>query len=185
MDYKYVSKDCMEHINLHDCSVSGYSIFGGDLVLKFEYIYVMHTHPLNTSGISKYTGEACILFEEYSAIDPVYYKYESIPGEKELRYVGNVAVDFLTLLNRFEISSEESKIESDGFYNYKFFGDWWHEQTSQLLYNCNFSEFHIKCRSITVFWNKFEGDAWFGVSHKKGDVATAPDGSGIWILGND
>ena len=61
MDYKYISQNTLEYLSLHDCIIEAARIENGDLILDFEHIDVLSTHPLNPNGEAKYTGkEFCL-----------------------------------------------------------------------------------------------------------------------------
>lgn len=173
---KFISTNCMDHINLHDCSVRFFTTGGAHLLMEFDYIYILDSHPLNPGGISKYTGVAALLFKDYSVDSSAYFDRTGHEEERFVTATINKPIDFFTLLDRFLILKvKEHETQGDAL-RYQFYGERW---------GFSFAEFYIKCKSMDVGWDEFEGDAWFDAPHKPGDAATLPDGSAVWILGKD
>ena len=59
--FRYVSKNTIEHLSLHDCDCSAMRFDGEDLVFEVEWIEVLASHPDNPFPQAHQSGEGRIV----------------------------------------------------------------------------------------------------------------------------
>jgi hypothetical protein len=152
----YESKNTIEHLSLHDCMIEDAKITNSNLILEFEHIDVLDTHPLNPYGVAKCTGKASLIFENYSVLQSHFFDTRGIKKriivEEDAR---KTDVAILDLTSGFEVLEVKRLEENNDFSVCKFFGE-----CSNTL-NSDFGEFTLKFKNVLICWDELNEDAWF------------------------
>jgi hypothetical protein len=163
MDYKYISQNTLEYLSLHDCIIEAARIENGDLILDFEHIDVLSTHPLNPNGEAKYTGKASLMFKNFEVLKSFVYDTSNV--HKNVIHVeedaSKVCVDILNLAIDFEVLDLKKIDITETNYSYEFGGNCSSE------FNSDFGVFILRFDSVLVCWNDLLEDAWFVGFNKK------------------
>ncbi len=164
MEYKYISKDTLEYLSLHDCIIQSTKFEKDNLTLDFEHIDVLPSHPNNPYDVAKYTGKASLIFQNCEVLksfiyDTRFIKKSVIQVEKDAQKVN---IDIINLATDFEVL-DMKMIEKNGIsYVYEFGGNCSNELGS------DFGVFILKFDMVLICWNELINDAWF-VGFNKGN----------------
>lgn len=156
MQFKNKSKDTLNHLSLHDCVINHAEWIGNSLVFHMDWIEVLKTNPLNTTGRAKNARNAVLIFEDAIEISCIYYdltkaqeegketnkKSYNIPDDAEI-----IITSITECCKDVEISQDEQNIEN-----------------GQKIWTClcqNDSEFKISYSTMWVCFNDFDKDSWF------------------------
>lgn len=66
--YKFQFQNTFEHISFHDCIIKQLEWDNGNLVLHFDWLDMLKTHPANDTGKAKQTDNALVCFENVKVI---------------------------------------------------------------------------------------------------------------------
>lgn len=156
MGYQYVSKNMLEQLSLHDCVIDKAYINENELILEFDHLDVLETHPLNPYPVAKYSGKAAIIFESFDLVQSILYD-TSMVSKKHIKVEEDAEIldiDILELAQEFEVLKVDVKSKISPFV-YEFHG------TASLKYRAEFGSFIIECHSVKICWNELLEDAWF------------------------
>lgn len=151
MSYKYVSKNTIRYLNMHDCDCERifYSLENHNFILNMEWMEVLKNHPNNPYNKSYQSGPGII-----ELINPSLIECSLIPmnNDEALSYKLLKDVD----IKDIEILQfNEEKV--DGQYRLNIFGEY-NEKSDFLGIKIiiNYTE------SIVMF-NKLENVSWFEI----------------------
>lgn len=156
MDFKFKSRNSLNHLSLHDCVINHAEWIGDSLIFYMDWVDVLKTHPYNSTGKAKVARIVALLFENATELSCFYYdltKAEeegrkvnkntySIPEDAEI-----ITSSIVKRCNNTEISEDEETME-DG----------------KIVWTCscnNDTEFKITYSIMWVCFNALEEDSWF------------------------
>jgi len=154
MDYKYISKDTLNFISLHDCFIDNISFESNNLIWEMSHMFILAEHQFNKSNKHKCTVGGFIIFEHFTVLDV--YKNYGIPFDIEnQKAIGEVKkepfqdidkVETLSVIFKdLEILQFELLYEKEDFKTYNFLAD------NKKF----FVEFTIQFRNIKICWNDY------------------------------
>ncbi|CAH1202267.1 hypothetical protein PAECIP111891_02099 [Paenibacillus allorhizoplanae] len=73
MEYQYISENKIDHLSLHDSVIDKAYVNENELILEFDHLDVLVTHPLNPYPVAKSSGKAAIIFELFEMVQSILY----------------------------------------------------------------------------------------------------------------
>lgn len=156
MIFNYKSQDTLSHLSLHDCVIHHVEWMDTSLVFHMDWVDVLKTHPLNTTGKAKIAINAVLIFEGARVITSFYYdltkakeegkkinkKVYRLPDDAEM-----VNTNIIDRCEDVEIYQDEESIEE-----------------GERMWTCSCqddSEYKITFSTMYVCFNDLIKDSWF------------------------
>jgi hypothetical protein len=143
----------MNYLALHDCEINHAEWNGCDLLIYFDWIDVLKSHPCNDTGKAMIAENSALRFENVKVLKSVIYDMQR--AIDEMKRTGRkscsaneadiIETDIIELCEDFLVLQVGLTFEN-GRYVWNCMGD---------------NEFTIECDHIMVCWNDFNGSAWF------------------------
>lgn len=143
----------LDHLSLQDCIVDELQWDNGNLILYFESIDVLPSHPLNSNDMAKCAEDSQLIFKNCKVSNIIRYdstnqtKADDEPEAVEMAF-DDFIIDFEVLEVKFERALGNKKV-------YKIVGQCAYD------YNSDFGEFTITFDAVDIEWANLEDDSWF------------------------
>lgn len=141
--FKYVSRNTIEHLSLHDCVCSDMRFVGADMVFKMQWLEVLATHPDNPFAQAHQSGQGRIVLHE-----PVIEQGVLIKGDK------NIPIGENAQIRDFEVLEFDEE-RAEGGFELSLYG------ISVGEPKADFIQMKIRYSSSGVMFNELGGESWF------------------------
>ncbi len=169
--YAFRAYNTLEHISFHDCKIIKTELYNNNLILYFDYLDILKTHPNNKTGKAKKTDNALLCFENVKILTSQFHDYSkacknafekkkksgdtSVTLDIETGEIEISNIYFIDALNNMYIFSLET-LNNNGTYICKIEGDGYMDFQYKDL---RIIEFEYS--NSYVCFNNFTSDAWF------------------------
>lgn len=150
MEWKYVSKNCLDLIALESVYIEKAIVEKNNLYLTFENIELLSDHPLNKFGTEWDTNGATLVFYDFEVLESGFYECKDVQ-KQELVIEDDctfIPIQLFELLKDFTVVSEELKNRTVGYFEHYFGGFAW-------SFNEEWGCFKIRYKSMEACWNSF------------------------------
>ncbi len=161
--FRFVSRNTIEHLSLHDCVCSEMHSDGADLFFEMQWLEVLSSHPDNPFAQAHQSGEGRIVLHE-----PVIEQGELITGDTHTPVAENAVI------KDFEILEFDEKRASGGF-ELSLYG------VSVGEPKADFIEMRIRYSSSTVMFDELGEESWFEIMAQDmfGKLQYSADDTGV------
>lgn len=151
-DYKFVSKNTVDQLSLHDCECSRLYYSAHSLVFEMEWMEVLASHPDNPHSKAHQSGEGMIVL-----YDPIIISAQLTGGSEPDKTLSLESID----VSSIELLDFDEQL-TDGGYMLNLFG----QLGSGAGYD--FIVMRLTYRSSEVMFDELEQPSWFENNSFKG-----------------
>lgn len=148
--WSYMNKiNILDSLVLHDCVIEGLEWNENNLILYFENIDVLPTHPNNPYKVAKRGEQAKLTFKNCIATKIIRYDSNK-PQNSDI-----IEMNLEDFIIDFEVLEVKRRNNDNNKLIYTVFGQ------CAFELNNDFGEFTLTFESVTVKWEKLKEDSWF------------------------
>lgn len=142
-EYRFVSRNTIDLLSLHDCVCSDMRFVGADMVFEMQWMEVLATHPDNPFAQAHQSGQGRIVLHE-----PVIEQGVLIKGDK------NIPIGENAQIRDFEVLEFDEE-RAEGGFELSLYG------ISVGEPKADFIQMKIRYSSSEVMFNELGGESWF------------------------